>query len=73
MGFNYVNSCDDYPENNGLGFAKYEKVTKTMPSVARVALFVVGVDFFSGCCSRRTGSGGHLQLRRSMITWALSR
>ena len=25
MDFTYVNSCDDYPENNGLGFAKYEE------------------------------------------------
>ena len=38
-GFTCVNSCEDYPENTGLGFAKYEEATKTVPSVARSCAF----------------------------------
>ena len=38
-GFTCGNSCDDFPENTGLGFAKYEEATKTVPSVARSRAF----------------------------------
>ena len=38
-GFTYVNSCDDYPENTGLGFTKYEEATETVPLVARSRAF----------------------------------
>ena len=39
MGFTYVNSNSECPENTGLGFAECEEVTAIVPSVARRRAF----------------------------------
>ena len=66
MGFTYVNSCDDSPENTSLGFAKYEEATKTVPSVARSRAFRHRHQLLSGWLFP-SGNGGYLQLRSSYL------